>query len=59
MFNIFKKIQFDKVFKECENDYKTLKKVIQNFCQNNHNYKPSIKNTITTQKKTRNLIQKN
>jgi len=50
MFNIFKKIQFDKTFKECEDNYKTLKKDIQNYCESNHNYKSSIKKAITTQK---------
>lgn len=50
MFNIFKKIQFDKTFKECENNYKTLKKDIQAFCESNHNYKPSIKKAIDIQK---------
>lgn len=58
MFNIFKKIQFDKVFKESENNYHHLRKVIQNFCQNNHNYKPSIKNTITTQKEKQEILFK-
>lgn len=59
MFNIFKKIQFDKVFKECENDYKTLKKDIQEFCKNNHHYKSPIKKAITTQKeKQDNLFKK-
>lgn len=58
MFNIFKKIQFDKAFKECENDYKRLKKDIQAFCESNHNYKPSIKNTITTQKEKQEILFK-
>ena len=50
MFNIFKKIQFDKAFTQCENDYKTLKKDIQAFCESNHDYKLSIKKAITIQK---------
>ena len=58
MFNIFKKFQFDKTFKESENNYHHLKKVIQNFCQNNHNYKSSIKNTITTQKEKQEILFK-
>lgn len=49
MFNIFKKIQFDKVFTQCENNYKTLKKDIQAFCESNHNYKSSIKKAIDIQ----------
>lgn len=58
MFNILKKIQFDKAFKECENDYKTLKKDIQEFCKNNHHYKSSIKKAITTQKEKQKLLFK-
>lgn len=59
MFNIFKKFQFDKTFKECEDNYKTLKKDIQNYCKSNHNYKSSIKNAIATQKeKQDNLFKK-
>lgn len=59
MFNIFKKIQFDKVFSQCEKNYKTLKKDIQAFCESNHNYKSSIKKAITTQKeKQDNLFKK-
>lgn len=58
MFNIFKKIQFDKAFKESENDYKTLKKDIQNFCKSNHNYKSSIKKAITIQKEKQNSLFK-
>lgn len=50
MFNIFKKFQFDKVFKECENDYKALKKEIQDYCEKNHDYKSSIKKAIDIQK---------
>ena len=58
MFNIFKKIQFDKAFKECENDYKTLKKDIQAFCKSNHNYKSSIKKAIDIQKEKQELLSK-
>ena len=50
MFNIFKKIQFDKVFSQCENNYKTLKKEIQDYCEKNHDYKSSIKKAIAKQK---------
>ena len=59
MFNIFKKIQFDKVFSQCENNYKTLKKDIQAFCESNHNYKSSIKKAITTQKEKQDNLFKN
>lgn len=59
MFNIFKKIQFDKVFTQCENDYKTLKKDIQAFYESNHNYKSSIKKAIVTQKEKQNSLFKN
>ena len=59
MFNIFKKIQFDKAFKEYENDYKTLKKDIQDFCQSNHHYKASITKAIVTQKEKQNNLFKN
>lgn len=58
MFNIFKKIQFDKTFKTSEDDYHKLKKVIQEFCKNNHNYKSSIKNAIATQKEKQNNLFK-
>lgn len=58
MFNIFKKIQFDKVFTQCENNYKTLKKDIQAFCESNHNYKSSIKKAITIQKEKQELLFK-
>lgn len=58
MFNIFKKIQFDKVFTQCENDYKTLKKDIQAFCESNHNYKSSIKKAIDIQKEKQELLFK-
>ena len=58
MFNILKKIQFDKAFKECENDYKTLKKDIQNYCESNHNYKSSIKTAIDVQKEKQNNLFK-
>lgn len=58
MFNIFKKIQFDKAFKEYENDYKTLKKDIQEFCKNNHHYKSSIKKAIDIQKEKQKLLSK-
>lgn len=58
MFNIFKKIQFDKVFTQCENDYKTLKKDIQAFCKSNHNYKSSIKKAIDIQKEKQELLFK-
>lgn len=59
MFNIFKKIQFDKVFTQCENDYKTLKKDIQAFCKSNHNYKSSIKKAIDIQKEKQDSLFKN
>ena len=45
MFNIFKKIQFDKVFSQCENNYKTLKKT----------FKPFAKVTITTNHRLKRL----
>ena len=50
MFNIFKKIQFDKAFSQSENDYKALKKEIQDYCKKNHDYKSSIKKAIASQK---------
>ena len=59
MFNIFKKIQFDKAFKECEDNYKHLKKDIQKYCENNHNYKSSIKKAITIQKEKQDSLFKN
>lgn len=59
MFNIFKKIQFDKVFTQCENDYKTLKKDIQAFCESNHDYKSSIKKAIASQKEKHDSLFKN
>lgn len=59
MFNIFKKIQFDKAFKECENDYKTLKKDIQDYCEKNHDYKSSIKKAIDIQKEKQERLFKN
>lgn len=59
MFNIFKKIQFNKAFKACEDNYHKLKKDIQDFCQNNHDYKSSIKNAIATQKEKQNSLFKN
>jgi len=58
MFNIFKKFQFDKVFKESENNYRHLRKDIQNFCQNNHHYKSSIKKAIDIQKEKQELLSK-
>lgn len=58
MFNIFKKIQFDKAFKACEDNYHKLKKDIQDFCQNNHHYKASIAKTIATQKEKQNSLFK-
>lgn len=59
MFNIFKKIQFDKAFSQSENDYKALKKDIQKYCENNHNYKSSIKKAIAKQKETQDTLFKN
>ena len=59
MFNIFKKIQFDKTFKTCETDYHHLKKIIQDFCENNHHYKASITKAITSQKEKQNNLFKN
>lgn len=58
MFNIFKKIQFDKAFKECESNYKTLKKDIQEFCENNHHYKASITKAIVKQKEKQEILFK-
>ena len=58
MFNIFKKIQFDKTFKTCETDYHHLKKIIQDFCENNHHYKASITKAITSQKEKQNNLFK-
>ena len=58
MFNIFKKIQFDKAFSQCENNYKTLKKDIQNFCKSNHDYKSSIKKAIDIQKEKQDSLFK-
>lgn len=58
MFNIFKKIQFDKTFTQCENDYKALKKDIQTYCEKSHDYKSSIKKAINIQKeKNENLFK--
>ena len=58
MFNIFKKIQFDKAFTQCENDYKALKKDIRDYCKKSHDYKSSIKKAINTQKeKNENLFK--
>ena len=58
MFNIFKKIQFDKAFKTCEDNYHKLKKDIQDFCQSNHHYKSSIKKAIDVQKEKQNNLFK-
>ena len=58
MFNIFKKIQFDKAFKACEDNYHKLKKDIQDFCQSNHHYKASITKAIVTQKEKQNNLFK-
>lgn len=59
MFNIFKKIQFGKTFKECENDYKDLKKDIQDYCKKSHDYKSSIKKAINIQKEKHDNLFKN
>lgn len=58
MFNIFKKIQFNKAVKACEDNYHKLKKDIQDFCQSNHHYKASIKKAIDIQKEKQELLFK-
>lgn len=58
MFNIFKKIQFDKAFKTCEDNYHHLKKDIQEFCKNNHHYKASITKAIVKQKEKQEILFK-